>query len=173
MPRATSTRSGGFSLVELIILMIVIAIMAATVMLRLSAATEHSVTTDADQLRRNLSHIQALALGWGVRLKVSVTDGGKSYTVTCRSVKAPPCTAVGSVAVDPSTGNNFIVALSNGVGLVAASGDLYFDSLGRPASGDSVTSLIDAARTYTLTGGSRPPVTVAVQPITGFATTSY
>lgn len=169
MPRTTSTRSSGFSLVELIILIIVIAIMAATVMLRISATTEHSVTTDADQLRRNLSHVQALALGWGVRLKVSVTDG-KSYTVTCRSVQIPPCAAVGSVAVDPSTGENFVVSLSDGVGLAA--GDLYFDSLGRPASSDSVSSLITTARTYTLTGGSRV-VTVTVQPITGFATTTY
>ena len=53
-------------------------------------------------------------------------------------------------------------SLANGV-LIAAGGDIKFDSLGRPMNG---ASLITAPQTWTLSGGA----SVTLQPVTGFVT---
>ncbi len=172
MARITGARSSGFTLVELIIVMIVIAIMTATVALRLSAATEHAATTNADQLRRNLSHVQALALGSGVRLRVAVAADGSSYTVRCQTALGrAPCTVMDEVVIDPATGQSFIVPLASGVVLQPFGDTLDIDSLGRPVLGGSLIAT-NPARTYSLIS-SRSPVKVTVLPITGFASTIY
>lgn len=73
--------------------------------------------------------------------------------------------------VDPATGLNFSVALTDGVTLSPANDTLDFDSLGRPQSGGSLIATIPA-RSYTLIGSGRS-VSVTVLPITGFAQTIY
>src|SRR5258706_2699290 len=166
------SRLGGFSLVELVIVMVIVAIVAATVALRLSAQTNSAVVGDADQLRRNLSHVQALALGWGARSRAATAADGRSYSVTCRTALGrDPCNAVGDSVTDPATGTAFSVTLSSGVTLAPVSNTLDFDSLGRPVGTTGLLSSTPVV-TYTLTGGSRT-VTITVAPITGFALGSY
>ena len=162
----------GFTLIELVVVIVLVSILSAMVALRLSAATDSAVVTDADQLRRNLSHVQALALGWGARLRLTVAANGLSYSVTCRTALArAPCVAVGDAVTDPATGQTFTVVLTNGVALAPVSNTLDFDSLGRPVGTTALVST-NPAVTYTLSGGNRS-VTVSVLPITGFASATY
>jgi hypothetical protein len=115
--------------------------------------------------------VQALALGWGVRLRVAVSADGTSYSVTCRTALArAPCIAVGDTVVDPATGQSFTVTLAGGA-ISPASSVLDIDSLGRPVDNTGLLSS-NPAMTYTLSGGGRW-ATVEVQPITGFAVASY
>lgn len=164
----SGSRGRGFSLIEFVIVIIVIGILSAVVITNISAKAQHSVTAQADQFRRNLSHIQLLALSQGARLKLTVAADGASYTVsTC----ATSTCSSSSMLVDPATGLNFSVALTDGVTLSPANDTLDFDSLGRPQSGGSLIATIPA-RSYTLIGSGRS-VSVTVLPITGFAQTIY
>ncbi len=161
----TSIRCRGFTLIELVITMVMMGILSAVVVTDISAKAQHSVTTQADQFRRNLSHLQLLAISRGARLRLTVAAGGAGYSVATCATSA--CTTR-SALVDPETGANFSVVL-DGVTLSPAGNILDFDSLGRPQSGGS---LITATRSYTLTGSGRS-VSVTVLPVTGFAQTSY
>ena len=162
----TRLRCRGFTLVELVITMVMMGILSAVVTADISARAQHSVTTQADQFRRNLSHLQLLAISRGARLRLTVAAGGASYSVaTC----ATSACATSSALVDPATGANFSVVLTDGVTLSPAGNILDFDSMGRPQSGGS---LIAVARSYALTGSGRS-VSVTVLPVTGFARTSY
>ena len=161
----TSIRCRGFTLIELVITMVMMGILSAVVVTDISARAQHSVTTQADQFRRNLSHLQLLAISRGARLRLTVAAGGAGYSVATCATSA--CTTR-SALVDPETGANFSVVL-DGVTLSPAGNILDFDSLGRPQSGGS---LITATRSYTLTGSGRS-VSVTVLPVTGFAQTSY
>jgi prepilin-type N-terminal cleavage/methylation domain-containing protein len=162
----TSICCRGFTLIELVITMVMMGILSAVVVTDISARAQHSVTTQADQFRRNLSHLQLLAISRGARLRLTVAAGGASYSVATCATSA--CTTR-SALVDPETGVNFSVVLTDSVTLSPAGNILDFDSLGRPQSGGS---LITATRSYTLTGSGRN-ASVTVLPVTGFAQTSY
>jgi prepilin-type N-terminal cleavage/methylation domain-containing protein len=167
-----SLRSTGFTLIEFVVVMVILSIIAATAALHISAQGSHAVVVAADELRRNLSHVQALALGWGARLRITVSADGASYSVTCRTALARlPCVAVGDIALDPATGQNFAVTLASGVALSPASSVFDIDSLGRPVDDAGLLSA-NPAMTYSFSGGGRTAA-VAVQPITGLALASY
>jgi type II secretory pathway pseudopilin PulG len=153
---------------EFIVVTVMIGILSAAVMTNMQAGFRHSVTTQADQFRRNLSHIQMLAISRGSRLRLTVNATGTNYTVVSCDTSA--CSTTSSVT-DPATGLNFSMNLTDGVTLAPTSNTLDFDSLGRPQAGGSLITTIPA-RTYTLSGSSRS-VQVTVQPITGFAQASY
>lgn len=159
-----SMQSKGFTLVELIITIIVMGILSAVVLTNLNASAQHSVTIQADELRRNLSHVQFMAISQNKRLRLSVNDAGNNYTVTACINAA--C-AVPAAVTDLATGENFSVNLKDNVTFAAANRNsiLDFDSLGRPQVG---AVLIAAIRTFTLSGSGNS-VSVSVRPITGFA----
>ncbi len=154
----------GFTLVEFIIVVILLSILSATVVVKLSAQAKHSVTTRADEFRRNLSHIQLLAISQSRRLRLSVNSG--NYTVVICTVS--DCSST-SALIDPVTGQNFNVNFAPDTPDVTftSASTLDFDSLGRPQSGGMITS----AQIYTLTGSGNC-VDVSLLPITGFAQTA-
>ena len=140
----------GFSLIELVIVVVVVSILAATVAISFNSSKQHGVTVQADEFRRNLSSIQLLAISQGKRLRLSVASG--DYTVKCHDAA---CTSLGAVVMGPVTLTDATITAST----------LDFDTLGRPLSDGS---LINTARTYTLSGSGNC-VKVTVLPITGFA----
>ena len=86
---------------------------------------------------------------------------GRALTLDVISPAAYAITDGVSPIHDPA-GELQSYSLANGV-LIAAGGDVKFDSLGRPLSG---ASLITAPQTWTLSGGA----SVTLQPVTGFVT---
>lgn len=164
MSSAHVVRSSGFSLIELIIMIVVTGILSAVLLINISAQGQHSVNVQADMFRRDLSHLQLLAISKGLRLRLSVNATGNNYTVYSCAIS--DCNTV-NVMIDPATGSDFSIDLTDGVTLAPVSATLDFDSLGRPVSGTSLI-LVDPAKNFTLSGSGRD-VSVAVQPITGFA----
>ena len=161
-PTPGCTRSGGFTLLELIATMLILSVLAATVSMRWGA-TDATISYQADLLARNLRHVQMLAMTWGQSLHV--TGAGASYTVVCvTGSPSPPCNA--SPVIDPATGSAFSATLSNNITVSAAT--VEFDSLGRPVNAGV---LLTAARVFTLSGAGQT-WSVTVAPITGFVSVS-
>ena len=161
----------GYTLVEMVIVVVVLGILSAVAIPRIIAKDQHNITTLADELRRNLSYVQLMAISQSKRMRVSVTAGG--YTIY-------ECTSTTSCAVnvpDPINPGNFTITLPTDITFTSGNGtNLDFDSLGRPQQVDATSGkaiLIDTkpARSYTLSGSGRS-VTVEVAPITGFAKTT-
>jgi MSHA pilin protein MshC len=161
------TLYNGFTLLEFVIVILLMGILSVTVALKFSALNQHSVTIQADEFRRNLSHMQMLAISKYQRLRLSVNAG--DYTVaTCSSSTCSATTPL----TDPATGQDFKVTLTDGVTFISGAGStLDFDSLGRPQTGGTLIAN-NPARSYTL-GVTGRSVTVTVLPITGFAQTGY
>lgn len=154
----TKRQANGFTLIELIMVMVVLGVLAAIAASRWSAA-DATAGYQADLLARNIRHMQILAMSWGQPLRLTVAS--PTYTVSCvTSGATPPCNA--SPVIDPATGSPFSETLSNGVTLAGAAATI--DSLGRPVP-------VTTATTYTLTAGAQT-WSVNVAPLTGFTTVS-
>lgn len=165
-------RARGFTLIELVIVIVILGILSAVVVTNIGAKAQHGVTTQADEFRRNLSHAQLLAISQGARLKLTVELGSYSVclaaTVTCNPT-------IGAI-IDPATGLPFSVTLVDDAAFIAGAGpgDYYFDSLGRPVADSTTATLRTTTSTFKLNGAGRATeVTVTVLPITGFAQVVY
>lgn len=155
----TSQRAKGFTLIELIMVMVMLGILTAVAATRWNS-TDATAPSQADLLARNIRHMQILAMSWGQPLQLSVTSS-TTYAVSCVTSSATsPCNA--SPVIDPASGLAFSVALVNDVTLAGAAATI--DSLGRPVP-------VTAGTTYTLNAGAST-WTVSVAPLTGFTTVS-
>lgn len=145
----------GFTLVELIVVLVLLGIFSALVSVRWRSAGAYTVRTQADLLAANIQHIQSLSSTQGRLLRLNVYPDRYCATV-------PPETDCGRAVKDPATSKPFHVVLADAVTLAGSSTD--FDKLGRPV--DSA-GLISAARTFKLTAEATS-WSVVLSPNTGF-----
>ncbi len=145
----------GFTLIELIMVLVILGVLSAYVLARWSPG-DSAVHAEAAQLARDLRHAQALAMSLGTPLDFVASGGG--YSVTDGT----------SIIQDPSRGEPFLHTLANGVNRGGTCGTVRFDTLGRPLSGGN---LMIAACTHTLSGPSVSS-TVTLTPVTGFVMVS-
>lgn len=160
MPDKSCNAYRGFTLVELVITIIIISVLSAVAISNITARNQHSVTVQADQFRRALSHLQLLAISQSLRLRLSTSS--TNYTAVSCTTSA--CTSTAALT-DPATGQSFSVDLTDGAAIAPANNILDFDSLGRPQSSGSLKI---TTSTYTLSGNGNC-VQISVLPITGFA----
>jgi len=160
-------RIGGFTLIELVMIIVVVSILGVVLLTRYHDPAETTVSIEADHLARDIRHMQRLAMTWGQTLRFTILPGNTRYRVTCASGSAvAPCTGAVTAVVDPATGAPFetpVAGLQNGVTVAGATLDI--DALGRPLSG--VGALLNGDTTYTLAGGTETS-TVTVLRLTGF-----
>ena len=147
------TRADGFTLIELVAVMVILATLGAVALPRL-AHNDATVPAQADQLGRAIRHAQAMAMSQGRSLTVAI-QSATSYTIT-DGITATPVR-------DPA-GEEQTYTLINAVTL-AGSTDVKFDSLGRPLNGAALAS---TAQSWTLTGTGGTTASVSLQPVTGF-----
>ena len=128
----------GFTLVELVIVIVVLGIMSVYAMMKGASPAEMSVPSQAQKLASDIRHAQTLAYTSGNRMRLTITAGANgTYGVTCVT-GTMPCNT------------DFSVTLQNGV-ILAGPPTLDITSLGQPS----------AAASYTLTSGSQAKVSVA------------
>ncbi|WP_346926445.1 prepilin-type N-terminal cleavage/methylation domain-containing protein [uncultured Arthrobacter sp.] len=149
-----TSRHAGVTLIELTIVLLLAAVLAAAVAPRWYSAGEATVGFQIDRLARDLRHAQALAHTQGRTLRVNVES--TRYCVTLA-----PATDCAQAIRDPATGAPFVVPLEHDVTLSGTSTEL--DSLGRPKDG----TLLAAARVFRLTAGETAWSAV-LRPLTGF-----
>lgn len=148
-------RHAGFTLVELIIVIVLLAIIAVVVSIRWQSAGEHTVPSQADLLAGNIRHIQALANAQGRSLRLNIYADRYCATV-------PPDTDCAKAIVDPATSRRFAVFLADAVTLTGTSTDL--DSLGRP---NDAGVLLSSFRLFKLKADSTT-WTATLSPVSGF-----
>jgi prepilin-type N-terminal cleavage/methylation domain-containing protein len=153
-------RSGGFSLIELIAVMVIVGILAGSAIVSMGTATGNRQSVAAKQLLRDLTFARQWAVATGTRSWVEFDTTNHLWKVRAEDTSSPGwITAI--VMVDPATGGEFVQKLNVGdfLGVKITSavidGDTWvgFDWLGRPLDkGDEETPL-PADGTVTLSGG--------------------
>jgi len=158
--RPTATRPArGHSLLELTVVTAVVGVLASIAAVRLQPPSGQFLALQTEQLRRDLSNVQMLAVSRSQRLTLSAH--GDHYKVqTCESTA---CIAPTSLT-NPATGSAFVIPMQHGVQISSVSA-LIVDSLGRPASASDVITTHPAARFELSVAGRSAWVDVA--PLTG------
>jgi MSHA pilin protein MshA len=150
-----NTTNSGFTLVELLIVIVVLGVSAAYAFVRNAGAGAYTQKSQADMLAADIRHVQAMAMNWGYSLQI--TAGSTGYSVSCVNAgSTAPCNS--SPVLNPSTGSSYSVTLSNGV-TMSGPATLSIDNFGKPS----------AAASYVLSSGSST-YTVAVAALTGKVT---
>ena len=166
------TRRCGFSLTELVVVIVLVAIMAAAAVPAIGSMASAKPGAAARHLARGLTFARQQALARGVTRWVVFNTTDERYSVLIESL-ASPGRAGATALIDPATGRSFVQSFVSGeyshVDLVsvsiggAAGTDLGFDWLGRPVN--AAGTLLTATSTITLGGGH----SISVQPQTGLA----
>ncbi|MFP5349619.1 MAG: type II secretion system protein [Gammaproteobacteria bacterium] len=160
----------GFTLIELVVVMLLVATLSIVVLQRVQP-TENNMPAQADQLARDIRHMQTIAANWAVPMRLTATAAG--YSVACLSGPTPPCNGVG-VINDPAPRDGQLFQVPLQAGISSSVTTLNVDIYGRPcdapcASGANVQNM---ATTFTLSGGGRMSL-VTVRPLTGHITVTY
>lgn len=153
-------RQSGFTLIELVVVLMVLGVLSVYAAMRNSSPAAYTLRSQAEKMASDLRHVQSLATTWGRSLRITIVPGANgSYSVSCVTAGTSPCDT--SPVLNPTTGSAFTVSLQQGVALAGPTTALEIDSLGKP----------NAAATYVL---SVPDTTasksVAVAALTGFIT---
>ena len=165
--------AGGWTLTELVIVLVVVSIMTTIVVVRSLPPKQPQALMQAEQLRDDLRHMQLLAMTWNQPLRLTVNAAAgpdpARYSVGCVTAGVAPCNA--DPVQDPARGAAFRVDLQPGLDLglligAGASATLDMDPLGRPKNG---AAFISTNSTFTISGGG-PNRTVLLLPLTGFVT---
>lgn len=164
------TGARGFSLIELIAVMLLTAILAAAVTPAVSGTAASRQMAAGRQVQRDLTWARQRAMGTGTTHWVVFSISAQTYSVLMEN-PASPGRAGAATVTDPATGGAMVQRLNSqpydGVSITGAGFgggvEVGFDRLGRPiaTSGSGLTS----NGTVTLTGGQ----TVTVQAGSGLA----
>jgi len=139
----------GFTLLELVMVIVIIASVSVVVTVRFGAKGDHTAAFQADLLVSKIRHMQGLAMTWGVPLRMNIS--ATAYNVSCVANTNPPCNTYPNPVQDPAEFQVFSVTLQDN--LVLSGMNLEIDSLGRPR--DPVThAVLGTAQTLSLVVGT-------------------
>ena len=150
-------RVGGFSLIELIVIMVMLGVIAMVAIPSIASLGADRESIAAQQLLRDLSFARQRAVASGTRAWVVFDTGAHTWSVLAEDPSVPG-RANASVIVDPATGHDFIQPLDinqfAGVQLQAVGFDgdveIGFDWLGQPLN--ATEDPLAATGSVTLTG---------------------
>jgi MSHA pilin protein MshC len=163
------TRSSGFTLVELVTIIILLGILSAVALPRVAGRITFDTRGHADQAlaalqyaqkvaaaeRRNVCAIVVAGVGGSVSLKKSASAGA-----------GVSCSDASSMALlNPTTGTAFSIAAPSGVGVSSSVSPVIFDGLGQNVDAAGTPRTLDV--TVTVTGDFT--TTIKVEKVTGYA----
>lgn len=165
---------GGFTLIELVSVMIVVGILAGAAIVSVSTSTSNRPAVAARQLQRDLTFARQRAVATGTRSWVEFDTTDHTWTVRAEPPDTAPARSNATVLTDPATNGPFVQTLDEGTftGVTLSSVDfdtedwIGFDWLGRPLKKTAEATPLAADGTVGLTGG----YTVTVNKDTGHIT---
>ncbi|MEW6408720.1 MAG: GspH/FimT family pseudopilin [Nitrospirota bacterium] len=132
----------GFTLIELIVVVIFLSILAIIAVPRLSRVTDLKIAGAADKIAADIRYAQQLSMSEGGKYAVKFETSPNGYYIfndaNTNGIKDPS----ESYALDPQTNDSMIINLNTGVfdGItVDTAGYVRFDSKGVPNSSLTVT----------------------------------
>lgn len=149
-------KKSGFTLIELIIVIVIMAVVSAYVVARWPG-TNINLNAQAQQLASAVRYTQSLALSQGQRYRLNLTSS--SYSIT---------TTGGTAVADLVTGSNS-TSISSGITVAwtnLPNALLAFDGNGSPYTDSTATTLLATNATITLTQNSVTR-TLTITPQTG------
>ncbi len=167
--RSDLPRSGGFTLVEIIIVVAVILIAAMLALPMFSSAGDMQVRSAANMIMADLEYAKSMAIARGQNYSVVFDTSNESYKIVDNN---------GATIAHPvKKGFNYVVSFStdgrlNKVDVTmvdfdpGSSGTITFDYLGSPYSGTGTTSPLSSAQIILQADGTS--MTIQVEPITGY-----
>lgn len=162
---ASAATQSGYTVVELVIVLVLMGILAANAMPRFFEASRFDEMGYADAVQSALRYGQKLALAGRCDVRVEVTAAGYGLFRRAREATDPPAPACPSgaftVAVNRPGGQTWAGATPAGVGVGTL--DIFFDAWGSPHDTGSGAAQTAPA---TLAIGTR---TISLEPETGYA----
>jgi MSHA pilin protein MshC len=173
IPSTLVMKRNGFTLIELVMVIVLIGILAVIAAPKLPNITTTNAGAFADKLRADIRYAQDLAMARGLRYRVyfnAVPAPAQGYAVVNDANGNGTWGEAGEIASDPAGSGNLTVTLNTGnyagitISVVGFTGSyVEFNSLGVPFDGGGVLA---AAKSVTATGGTAN-WTVTVQAQTG------
>ena len=149
-----STTENGFTVAELVVILVLVAILAFAVIPRYQDKGAINVSALAEQLASDIRYTQSLAMTSGQRNRINLAAA--SYQIT---------TSSGGPVVHPATGSTAVISLSNVSLTLSGLSNSYiaFDGKGIPYT-DVAGTVLSANATITLnSSGSTRQVVVSPQ----------
>jgi len=151
--------SKGFTLIELVMVLVLIGIIAAFAAPKLGGITSTNASVFADKFRSDIRYAQALAMTQTMRYRVYINTApspNPGYAVVNDANGNGIWGEAGEVAINPAGGSNLSVALNAGqyAGITVstpAGGYIEFDSLGAPTGGGAVLTVSPGGSVITIT----------------------
>ena len=147
----------GFSLLELVTVMLLVGILAVFAAPRLFSVQSITLPTVAAQMISNIRYAQSLSMSQGQRYRVNFT--ATTYQITDMSgvpIVQPVTASTAAISVSPATLSGYNLSLTNNY--------VAFDTKGTPFI--SATTALAGTATITLTSGSDAS-NITVMPETG------
>lgn len=153
---AVCRSKGGFTLVELVVVLVLVGILAAVAIPRLVGIGSYDTRGFYDRVASGLRYAQKQAIA--MRRVVCVNFGAASISFTFEPTSGAGCTTTlaGPNGQSPYT----VVPQGSGVAFTSTPANFSFDALGRPSTGQTISITGDGTRT------------LSVEPETGYVRTS-
>jgi prepilin-type N-terminal cleavage/methylation domain-containing protein len=149
-----SSRSGGFTLFELIMVLVVLGALSIFVMPRFTSKSSFDTLSFQQELKTAIRFAHKLSIASGCEVQVALT--ASSYSLFYPNTTCNPPDAFGTNPVThPTQSGSYTGTSPSGVTL-AGFGNFFFTASGAP----------DSSGTITINPGGR---TIVVNPLTGFA----
>lgn len=129
----------GFTLVELVMIIVIIGILAVFALPQLLDMEEFRADAYADEVGAALRYAQKTAIASGCRVQFSVTGADYSILLETAPCNAPAATGYSVSVLNPASGDAFAGTTPDGVTVTPGFASVVFSAVGSASAGGTIT----------------------------------